>query len=214
MQQHPSIAFDRFQRANIEDFKNFRHQMTTAYCAIYMRLFYPTNHEIDKITRPESEHTPEISQAIIWKFEPLRHPKKPNCVLVCPQHRVRNLVDPILPISCKTNEQNKSGMSQRRAYCGHYGQSGTPWFEHNLEFAQMLFGGLNETPIMRGIMEPINVEKENVHKNILQIFQKRSRRDPETSEWLHNYVMSLNEGNPVVAEKKLDNHILAVDSSN
>ncbi|CAO3610318.1 unnamed protein product [Mucor hiemalis] len=39
------------------------------------------------------------------------------------------------------------GKSANNAYCGHYMQSGTMWTETNLEFAQMLYGGLDENSV-------------------------------------------------------------------
>jgi hypothetical protein len=51
------------------------------------------------------------------------------------------------------------GRSQGRNYCGHDEQTGNTWSEHNLEFTQMLYGGLDGSPYIRGIMEPINQQK-------------------------------------------------------
>jgi hypothetical protein len=60
------------------------------------------------------------------------------------------------------------GRSQARNYCGHYEQTGNTWSEYNLEFTQMLYEGLDGSPFIRGVMEPINQVKARQLFTLLQ----------------------------------------------
>lgn len=52
-------------------------------------------------------------------------------------------------------------------------QSGTLWTEPDLEFAQMLYSGLEESPLIRGIMQSINVERVQTLFHPLQEWNPR-----------------------------------------
>ncbi|CAO3620808.1 unnamed protein product [Mucor hiemalis] len=65
------------------------------------------------------------------------------------------------------------GKSANNAFCGHYMKSGTIWTETNLEFAQMLYGGLDGSSLIRGIMQPIKVEKV---QNLFHLLQQPNPR--------------------------------------
>lgn len=64
---------------------------------------------------------------------------------------------------------------RRRNYCGHYEQAGTIWTEHNLEFTQMLYGGMMGSPIISDIMQPIDQEKVRDVFRLLQEINPRLR---------------------------------------
>ncbi|CEP07171.1 hypothetical protein, partial, partial [Parasitella parasitica] len=190
-----------------------------------------------------------------WGFPAIHNENSLDEIVVCRQHVrgmpfVQNSTGPnIDDMLLELNYRERSAIShiqimtrimrsrsQARAYCGHYEQSGTTWTEHNLKFVQMMYGGLNGSPMMRGIMEPIDVDKVRRVFRILQGLNPRllqygdinvehqevqyalrkldelGQISAQQNAWLHNYIMPEVDVDPREGEFNLDDLLLAVDT--
>lgn len=145
-------------------------------------------------------------------------------------YRERSALSPI-----KLMSQVTQGTSRVRNYCGHYEQTGTIWTGHNLEFTQMLYGGMMGSPIISGIMQPIDQAKVQRVARVLQemnsrlaaydelqvradterhalrkIYQLGETR-PNEQAWLHNYALNIESEDPLAGNVNLDDLIIGVD---
>ncbi|KAI9258719.1 hypothetical protein EDC94DRAFT_563968 [Helicostylum pulchrum] len=130
--------------------------------------------------------------------------------------------------------QVTQGTSRVRNYCGHYEQTGTIWTGHNLEFTQMLYGGMMGSPIISGIMQPIDQAKVQRVARVLQemnsrlaaydelqvradterhalrkIYQLGETR-PNEQAWLHNYALNIESEDPLAGYYSLHNEPIDV----
>ncbi|KAI8326799.1 hypothetical protein EDC96DRAFT_429602, partial [Choanephora cucurbitarum] len=144
-------------------------------------------------------------------------------------YRERSTISPIKIMSritrCRSNV---------RSYCGHYEQSRTTWTEHNLEFLQMLYGGVNGTPLMREESQSINFENvRHVFQLLRTVNPLLSRYDDVSMDfqqeqfalrkissrnidlpghvWTHNYLMPVEDVDPVEGTTTLNDLPLGVD---
>lgn len=252
MQRYPRFnhTYTAYQRQHFQKFHDFRHQMPDGVCAICMQKLYPEGQHFRAITSmvdPLPCHN--------WNVEPIFNTQDVSSVMVCKKHvrddpvfllrypgpnidhilqdftyRDRAALSPI-----KIMSQITRGFSARKNYCGHYEQTGMTWVEHNIEFVEMLYGGLLGSPLLRGLLRPIQIDNVRAlfrilqginpllaayeepavqvqqQHNILQKIVELGQTIPEEREWAHNYIMNTEEVDPVAAQQRLDNLLLGTD---
>lgn len=142
----------------------------------------------------------------------------------------------LLPV--KVMSQIARGRSRNHNYCGHYEQTGTSWSEHNVEFTQMLYGGMMGSPIIRGIMTDIDQDKvrrlftilqsinpllrrfklpeirQENQRNILHTITRMNQTVPDDNAWIHNHITSIDNTDSIAAQYILDDLIVGLDSNN
>lgn len=156
-----------------------------------IKVLYPQEVQFRRINNAEFLENLLYRQ---WGFEVIFKEDGLNCIAVCQKHILRvnpfqlrycgPNIDPILddfdyrkrsalsPIKIMTKITR--GCSQARSYYGHYEQkSGTTWAEHNLEFAQMMYGDLNGSPLIRSVMQNIGVHRV---RRLFQLLQRLNSR--------------------------------------
>lgn len=242
----PKFNFTRYQEAHFVNFEAFRNQMPDKYCAFCMQLLYPE--EVHFLYWENVELLP----CIRWRQPPC-FDEQYGKIVVCNAHRkkqgVPSFVYPGPPFSLELNYRERSclspikimsqttrKLSSSRVFCGHYEVSGSIWTRHNLEFAQMLYGGALGIPYVREMMANMNLERvREAFQALLQanawlhpyrtmpvaermqvMFEEHvrgaSRDHPQASfGWTHNYAMPANDVNPQAGEQSFDNLLLGTD---
>ncbi|KAI9329523.1 hypothetical protein BD770DRAFT_449668 [Pilaira anomala] len=237
----------------------FRHQKPTQHCTLCLKIVYP-----EEVNFREYPQEDAFLLCRSWEIEPIFDDNGIQ-IVVCPAHLttsyrtnpasiLTNFPGPNIDQWLKENEfsyreraclspvkimsQITRGRSRNHNYCGHYEQTGATWSENNVEFTQMLYGGLMGSPYIRGMMTNIDqnkvrrlfailqsinpllqrynlpeIRQEN-QRNILHTVVRMHRTVPNENAGIHNYIMSIDNTDPIAAQHALDELVLCLDSNN
>lgn len=252
----PQFNFNRYQQQHFIKFRAFRHTMPIYHCTICTKMLYPNEVHLRARNTYEVLNTSQL-----WQLEESSVVSvEGDMFVVCALHKNQNR-DPPFPLRypgpnidrylqareftyrersalspIKLMSQVTRGASRTRNFCGYYEQTGTIWTEHNLEFTQMLYGGMIGSPIISAMMTPINQDKvqevfqilQTIHPHLATYNQPEVRADSERHalrklhqlgqtgradmEWFNNYVVNLETLDPMAANFDLDDLQIGVDS--